>query len=54
MNYFVIKEKGNVVAVVCDNGISFPVDESNIDYQAYLVWVALGNTAEEWNPNGNQ
>lgn len=35
MNYFVIKEKGNVVAVVvCDNGISFPVDE--------------GNTAEEW------
>jgi len=21
--------------------------------QAYLAWVAEGNTAEEWNPNGN-
>ena len=20
----------------------------------YLAWVAEGNTAEEWNPNGNQ
>lgn len=25
-----------------------PQDESNAKYQAYLAWVAEGNTAEEW------
>jgi hypothetical protein len=37
-----------------DGSITFiPFDEANTSYQEYLKWVAEGNVAEEWNPNGN-
>ena len=34
--------------------MSFPLTDDNPNTAAYLAWVAEGNTAEEWNPNGNQ
>ena len=38
-----------------DGGVrSFPLTDDNPNTAAYLAWVAEGNTAEEWNPNGNQ
>jgi hypothetical protein len=36
------------------DGATIPFADDNSDYQAYLAWVAEGNEATEWNPNGNQ
>ena len=41
----------SIVRINDDDSISgIPIDEANVDYQAYLAWVAEGNTAEEWQP----
>tara|TARA_A100001391_G_scaffold37645_1_gene20778 strand:+ start:1105 stop:1269 length:165 start_codon:yes stop_codon:yes gene_type:complete len=40
-----LTNKINTVLRKEDNAF-IPFDEDNIDYQAYLAWVAEGNTAE--------
>lgn len=52
MNYYTFTEA--IISVIIqetEDGLRYiPIDERNVDYQAYLEWVAAGNTAEEWSP----
>jgi len=52
-----IRENDDIyVMLFTDNNVhvsTAPNDPANTEYQAYLAWVAEGNVAEEWNPNGN-
>jgi len=45
-------EVSEISIVRIDDGALIPFDPANTDYQQYLAWVAEGNTAEEWNPQG--
>jgi hypothetical protein len=40
-----LTEQSNQILRVSDNAY-IPFDEANTDYQAYLAWVAEGNTPE--------
>jgi hypothetical protein len=53
MKYFICNQSMNNSYIVMQlNGVTsaVPMDEANTDYQAYLAWVAEGNTATEWLP----
>jgi hypothetical protein len=48
--YQIHKGKGAIVIHKTDDGLWIPTDPANTDYQAYLAWVAEGNTATEYSP----
>ena len=45
MTYQLINDRdGKPTAVLRSDGWSIPFDPANTDYQAYLAWLAEGNT----------
>jgi len=36
------------------DGSWIPMDNDNVDYRAYLEWLAKGNEPEEWQPESEQ
>ena len=53
MNFVIVKRDGHDdVIMSVESKTTIPIDPANTDYQAYLAWVAEGNTAEEWQPDG--
>lgn len=47
ITYKLVKNQyGNECAVLRSDGWSIPFNPDNTDYQAYLKWVAEGNTPE--------
>ena len=52
MNYYTFTEASISVIIkqTEDQLLYIPIDENNLDYAAYLAWVAEGNTPTEWTP----
>ena len=45
ITYKIINDReGNQCAILSSDGWSIPLDPDNTDYQAYLKWLADGNT----------
>lgn len=51
MTYKIVNMFGANSIYRVEDSAFIPVNEQNSDYQAYLAWVAEGNTAEEWSPD---
>jgi len=48
MTYRIKQNEAHIVVFRTTDGAWIPCDEANMDYQAYLTWLAEGNTPEPW------